>query len=321
MKMKIFIDGHFKWKKMMVNDFQLISLIVYFIVVNDLLARSVITYRGFPLKLKRTNPVIDSKSFVLKSTINARKGPISREKFSSYIDILVNHSSYKLTDLSTSLEQILLIECNKIIGISSFFTFYLNTNIFLLDFDQLQRIQKSRRQIQGTDVSLKQIYEIETVIIESLRASLSFTSVQNMIKSVVENVFIFTIVSNQEALVEFIHADALKQWLVNSDVIKQKFDINIKPSIKCVDEDDRNSASRHSSAPQLIKSKADDKTSQVTIYIRRAWALVVEHPKFSIEYKNYISRSLPRNSLMQKIRSQVCFEFLYLIPVYICSAQ
>jgi len=84
----------------MVNDFRLIGLIVYFIAVNDLLARSTISYRGFPLKLKRTNPVIDSKSFVLKSTINTRKGPISREKFSSYIDILVNHSSYKLVDLN-----------------------------------------------------------------------------------------------------------------------------------------------------------------------------------------------------------------------------
>ena len=53
-----------------------------------------------------------------------------------------------------------------------------------------------------------------------------------MIKSVYENVFIFDILSNQTALVEFIHADALKQWLGDSDVIKQKFDINIKPSIK-----------------------------------------------------------------------------------------
>jgi hypothetical protein len=146
--------------------------------------------------------------------------------------------------------------------------------------------------VQGTNVSLKQIYQIETVMIESFRAPLSFTNVQNMIKSVCENVFIFTIISSQAALIEFIHADALKQWLVDSDLIKQKFDVNIKRSIKCVDEDDGNSASRRSSVPQLIKSKADDKNSQVTIYIRRTWALVAGHPKFSIEYKNYIRRSL-----------------------------
>ncbi len=94
--------------------------ISYFLVVNDFLERSVISYRGFPLKFKRTNPIIDSKSFVLKSTINTTKGPISTEKFSGYIDILTNRNPYKLTDLSTPLEQILLIECNKIIGISSF---------------------------------------------------------------------------------------------------------------------------------------------------------------------------------------------------------
>ncbi len=119
--MKIFIDGHFNWKITVVNDSQPILFhILFYLAVKELLMRSVISYRGLDLKFKRTNPVIDSKSFVLKSTIDAKKGPITIEKFFDYINILINRNPYKLTDLSTQLEQILLIECNNIISISCF---------------------------------------------------------------------------------------------------------------------------------------------------------------------------------------------------------
>ncbi len=100
--------------------FMTIPSVSSFLVVDHILKRSVMPYKDLSLKFKRTNPIIDSKSFVLKSTIHPAKGPISREKFNTYVDKLVNSNAYKLTDLSTQSEQILLIECNKIIGISSF---------------------------------------------------------------------------------------------------------------------------------------------------------------------------------------------------------
>jgi hypothetical protein len=128
--MKTFIDGQFKLKKMMVNDYQSILLIFSFIAVNDLLVKSVIPYRGFHLKFKRTNPIIDSKSFILQSRIDVRKGLIPLEKFSSYIEILIDRSSFKLTDLSSPLEQILLVQCDKIISRNSFSTFVANTNTY-----------------------------------------------------------------------------------------------------------------------------------------------------------------------------------------------
>jgi hypothetical protein len=160
--------------------------------------------------------------------------------------------------------------------------------------------------VQGRAISLKQVYEIETVIIESMQIPLSCTIVQNIIQPIYENVFTFTIVSNQIALVEFIHADALKKWLSINDVTKQKFNVDIKPSIKCVDEDVRDSASRPSSPSQSIKSNADKTTSQLTINLCRKWAIVARHPKFSINYKNYIRRPLNRNLHNHISDSQLC---------------
>jgi len=160
--------------------------------------------------------------------------------------------------------------------------------------------------VQGRDVTLKQVYEIETVIIESMQIPLSCTIVQNIIESVYQNVFTFTVVSNQIALVEFIHADALKQWLSMNGVTKQKFNIDIKPRIECVDEDNRNSASRRSSPSQSIKSDADSATSQLTINLCRKWAMIAGHPNFSIEYKNYIRRSLNRNLHIRILDSELC---------------
>jgi hypothetical protein len=65
------------------------------------------------------NRIIDSKSFVLKSAIDANRGPITTEKFSTYINQLIDRNSYKLTDLSLPFEQILLVQCEKIIGMKS----------------------------------------------------------------------------------------------------------------------------------------------------------------------------------------------------------
>jgi hypothetical protein len=225
------------------------------------------------------------------------KGPITIQKFSSYIDTLIDHYSYTLIDLSTPSEQFFLIQCTKIIGRNLFLTFDSNSNM-CLDFDQLYRVQKSRRQVQGRSITLKQVYEIDTAVIEFIQTSLSPAIVQNIIAPVSEDVFTFTVVSYQTALVEFIHTDALKQWLSNSDITKQKFNVDIKPNIQCVDKDDRKNTSRRSSTSQSIKSTEDNTASQVTINLNRGWAMVAGHRKFGIEYKNYISRLLNRSHHM-----------------------
>jgi hypothetical protein len=140
------------------------------------------------------------------------------------------------------------------------------------------------------------VYELEKVFIESLHPPLSPDFVRYNIEPVHLNVFVFNIVSNQRAFVEFIHSDALKQWLSTSDITKQRFGINIELKVECVDEDDnvsiRRSAARSLIATQSTNPKVDDAPSPATTYIRQTWALVACHPTFGIKYKNYIRRSI-----------------------------
>ncbi|CAF3890016.1 unnamed protein product [Rotaria sp. Silwood2] len=248
-------------------------------VVDNILAQPSILYQGIHLKFKRTNPLIDQKSFVLQSRIDSKRGPITKEKFSLYTDLLINHCPFKFTDLSSAQQQILLIQCDNTI-----------------DFNQARRVQKSRRQLQGTDISLKQVYELDKAIVESIHNRLSIEIIENIIESFLHDVFTFTVQSSQTVLIEFINADSLKKWLLLTDITQQKFGVNIKLDVKCVDEDDYvddNSAASCSSSDKLLpKSNERSILSQVTVYLRRGWAMVVNHPTFSIEYKNYIRSEL-----------------------------
>jgi hypothetical protein len=60
--------------------------------------------------------MVDRKSFVLKSIIDSKRGLTTLEGFSDYLDILINHCSRKLTDLSSQFERIILVQCEKTIG-------------------------------------------------------------------------------------------------------------------------------------------------------------------------------------------------------------
>lgn len=140
------------------------------------------------------------------------------------------------------------------------------------------------------NVSLKQVYEIDTAIIESNHTLLSSTMIQNIVESVYENVFTFTITSNQTAFVEFIRAEDFQKWLSHTSGTEQNFNVNIKPSIKFVEENDMGSASHRSSTSQSIRSTGESTTSSVTINLNRQWAMIAGHSRFSIEYNNYIRK-------------------------------
>jgi hypothetical protein len=141
---------------------------------------------------------------------------------------------------------------------------------------------------------LKQVYELETAVIECIQNSLSNEIVQNIIQPFIQDVFEFNVVSNHCASVEFITDDALRQCLLTSETIKQRFGVNIKYDIKYVETDERVGANLNAScASSNIKStkvKAESIPSQTRITIPRGSAMVAAHPTFSIEYKHYIRK-------------------------------
>ncbi|CAF2687797.1 unnamed protein product [Rotaria sp. Silwood2] len=245
---------------------------------NNLLTKPNITYQGIHMKFKRTNPLIDQQSFALKLPIDFKRNPLIREEVKHYINTLTNSYSYKITEVLTQGEQILLIQCNNTI-----------------DFDMVRRLHKSRSQLQGTNISLKQVYELENVIITSVQNSLlSIEIIERILQPVFDNIFNFTIQSNQTARVEFVRADHLKEWLFDCHTVQRQFGVKIQLDVRCVDHDDDDDDAISGTSNDQISThfNKEHQTSQVTVYIRRIWAMIVNHPIFGIEYKNYIRTEL-----------------------------
>ena len=131
-------------------------------------------------------------------------------------------------------------------------------------------------------------------MIESPYIPLSTEMVQNIIKPVIQDVFEFKIHRKHYAFVEFINSAALKRWLLTNNMIKQKFDVNIKYKIQYVEKDNcvstRNDASRSLTTVRSTQVAAKNMPSQIKIKISRHWAMIVNHPTFSIDYTNYIRK-------------------------------
>lgn len=131
----------------------------------------------------------------------------------------------------------------------------------------------SREQLQQADISLKQIYEIDTVVVESTRRPVSMTLVQNLIEPVQWQIFTFTLQSSNTAHIEFFSSDACEQWLLVSNRLERRFHVTIKPRIEYVETED--------STPEKTRPRTD-------IKLTGGWTLVANHPNFSIEYNNFI---------------------------------
>lgn len=146
--------------------------------------------------------------------------------------------------------------------------------------------------MQGIDICLKQIYEIDTVFIESNSIQLSIDSINSIVESAIQNIFSFTILSNTTAIIEFIKTDDLKKWLVDKDTIQKKFNIKMKLDVKCVDEDYmmHSIGSDPPSSDRKVAKNPNAKISpsQMFIYLGRGKKMIANHPTFGIEYKNYI---------------------------------
>ena len=149
---------------------------------------------------------------------------------------------------------------------------------------------------------MKLIYEIETVIITSTEASLSTETVKHLLDPIHQYIFAYTVASQQAVFVQFIHADVLKRWLPISKNVQHTLKIHIKPYVECIDElDDINHTQPipgFSNAALSTISKESHSVLPMTVNLRQSWTAVANHPVFSIEYKNYISRLINGNFFM-----------------------
>ncbi|CAF3089011.1 unnamed protein product [Rotaria sp. Silwood2] len=260
-------------------EFYFIFLIIlkyfYFLDIEKLLSSPILTFENIDIKFKRTKQIINRTSFLLKILINNQQDKITEGRIKLYISLLVGNSiSYTIIDLSTMNEQICLIQCNND-----------------LDFDKVRQQYQSKPQLQGKDLSLIQIYECDTVSICFIdeHKIMKYDDIENIIQSVRKNIFTFQLVNEYCAEVEFINANAFKEWMSIVEKVKTKFHITVTPIINEIDDEN---------AEQSIPNSTENipftvnKPNPVTITLRREWSMVVAHPIFKVEYKDYIRNEL-----------------------------
>ena len=69
------------------------------------------------LKFKRSNPNVDSTSFVLQANIDPEQDPISIDRLLDYIEnVLCADDSGEILNISSSTERILLVRCSGMIS-------------------------------------------------------------------------------------------------------------------------------------------------------------------------------------------------------------
>jgi hypothetical protein len=274
--------------------------------VDKLLASPILTRDNIDIKFKRTNQMIDRSSFILKILMNDRQDRIIEGRLRLYITLLVGTTvSYTILDLSTTTEQVFLVQCNNPIG-KDFFFFHrrLMNNFNSIEFEKIRQQHQSKPQLQGKDISLSQIYECETVTIRYTDENriMKYEDIETIIRFVRKNVFTFQLIDNNSGEVEFINTDgkiqpiqqtvyvlflisAFKDWMLTVERTKTRYNIMITPVIENIDDKDDNESNPDSA--QSIPFNIG-KPHTTTIKLRSEWAMVAAHHVFGVEYKEYI---------------------------------
>ena len=150
----------------------------------------------------------------------------------------------------------------------------------------MHRIHQSRLQLQGTDILLRRIHELDKVIVQSTRQPLSIALVQRIIEPVQQQIFTFTLESKQTAHIEFLSADDCEQWLQTKNRREKEFGVTIEPWVEYVQGND-------GSTPTEPQPRAENRVhplSAAEMKLKPSWAMVANHPHFSVEYRNFIRK-------------------------------
>ena len=102
------------------------------------------------------------------------------------------------------------------------------------DFSLVSQIQKNRQQLQGYDVTLKRIEEIDVATIVSSNPNIPID--MKIFDNIREEIFCYTVGQMSTIPVEFVHRDAMKRWLAKRDELETEFNVKIRPKIHFNDQ-------------------------------------------------------------------------------------
>ncbi|CAF4224636.1 unnamed protein product [Rotaria socialis] len=251
--------------------------------VEKLLNLSPIPYDGVDIKFKRTHQIIDKTRLLLKTSINNEHDKIISSRIQLYLSTLIkNNPISKIVDLSNENEQIVFVQCDNDI-----------------DFNSVRQAHKLKSELSGKHLILTQAYECDALEIHYNEKNKSITveDLQRILKSAWNDIFALNFPTGDHAEVEFINVQAFKQWLSKVEQVEDQFQVTITPMIDCVDEtNDSGSVHSATTVASNVDSRStasaglDNRNRLTTIKLIPDWSMIVRHPKFQLEYKEFIHR-------------------------------
>ena len=127
----------------------------------------------------------------MKTSINNTQEKITESRIRLYTSLLIRENvTFTIHDLSTTNEQIFLIQCNREI-----------------DFDKVRQQYESKRQLQNKDISFIEVYECDTVVIQYIdqNRSMALEDIQRFVPLMKDHVFTFDITAHNCVEIEFLN--------------------------------------------------------------------------------------------------------------------
>jgi len=238
---------------------------------------SILVYNHIPIKFKRTQRKRDSKIVALKFLTS---NSIDRIRLNLYVETLVGKDHASIFDMTIegSQEQIYLIQCQQ------------NIN-----FEHLYKVHSVKNTLQGCQVVIVEVYEIESLDISCLNKSIRFPMSYARLRQIIgekrwdKEVFAcLSIRDETTAEIELLNSEITSQWLAQASSFEENYSLRIQPIIDFI-------ATEIESEP--ISS------DEIFYMIKPTWRIVLTHPTFGDEYRKYIREKL--NLSIQIIGSKI----------------
>ena len=183
----------------------------FYLDVDRLLRAPIQEHKGVVMKFKRTKSSIDSKSFLVKISIDDENEKIALSHLRTYIDQLIDrHSIKRITDLSTDSEQILYIQCTNNISKSIIYLFKMRKVFFVsIDFNGILQKNFSQPQFSGKDITVNQVYQCDSITVHCCDDQpIDGADLKFIFQSFLSDIFVYEFPSKTYAQIEFIDANS-----------------------------------------------------------------------------------------------------------------
>ena len=177
--------------------------------MKKLLESPVRSHSDVDIKFKPTNKAIDHSAFILRTPIAKSQKEIEILRLNLYIDTLVgDNRSPVVSNLSTAMEQILLVQYNTELGQLSLALSSSEFRSLRPDFEKVRQKHRARPNLLDRHISFVEVYECHTVEVrfKDEQRLVKHDDLRQLFEPVWKNLFTFELLPSGSASVEFLTA-------------------------------------------------------------------------------------------------------------------